>query len=80
MIIFKIATIPFKILMCNLWFIGKDLDAGKDWRQEKGAAEDEMAGYHQLNGYESEQISGDSEGQGSLPYCNPWDRKESDTT
>ena len=25
------------------WLIGKDLDAGKDWRQkEKGAAEDEM--------------------------------------
>ena len=25
------------------WFIGKDLDAGKDWRQkEKGMAEDEI--------------------------------------
>ena len=24
------------------WLIGKDLDAGKDWRQEKGTAEDEM--------------------------------------
>ena len=25
------------------WLTGKDPDAGKDWRQEKGAAEDEMA-------------------------------------
>ena len=35
---------------------GKDLDAGKDWRQEeKGSAEDEMVGYHHwLHGYESE--------------------------
>ena len=29
------------------WLIGKDLDAGKGWRQkEKGAAEDEMVRYH----------------------------------
>ena len=34
--------------------IGKDPDAGKDWRQEeKGATEDEMTGWHhQLNGHE----------------------------
>ena len=39
------------------WLIGKDPDAGKDWRQkEKGAAEDEMVGWHHwLNGHESEQ-------------------------
>ena len=45
--------------------IGKDPDAGKDWRQEeKGAAEDEMARYyHQLNGHEFEQTPGESEGQ-----------------
>ena len=24
------------------WLIGKDSDAGKDWRQKKGAAEDKM--------------------------------------
>ena len=44
--------------------IGKDPDAGKDWRQEeKGKAEDEMAGWHhQLDRYESEQTPGDSEG------------------
>ena len=29
------------------WFIGKDLDAGRDWGQEeKGTTEDEMAGWH----------------------------------
>ena len=29
------------------WHIGKDLDAGKDWRQEeKGTTEDEMVGWH----------------------------------
>ena len=26
------------------WLIGKDSDAGKDWRQEKGTMEDEMVG------------------------------------
>ena len=30
------------------WLIGKDPDAGKDWRQEeKGTTEDEMVGWHQ---------------------------------
>ena len=39
------------------WFIGKDPDAGKDWGQEeKGATEDEMAGWHhQLDGHEFEE-------------------------
>ena len=38
------------------WLIGKDPDAGKDWRQEeKGITEDEMVGwYHRLNGHEFE--------------------------
>ena len=35
--------------------IGKDSDAGRDWGQEKGMAEDEMAGwYHRLDGREFE--------------------------
>ena len=38
------------------WFIGKDPDAGKDWRQEKGTAEDKMVGWHhRLDGHEFEQ-------------------------
>ena len=37
------------------WLIWKDPDAGKDWRQEKGTTEDEMAGWHHwLNGHEFE--------------------------
>ena len=38
------------------WLIGKDPEAGKDWRQEeKGMTEDEMVrGHHQLNGHEFE--------------------------
>ena len=38
------------------WLIGKDPDAGKDWRwEEKGMTEDEMVGcHHQLNGHEFE--------------------------
>ena len=41
-------------------FIGKDPDAGKDWRQEeKGTTEDEMVGWHHLlNGHEFEQTPG----------------------
>ena len=32
--------------------IGKDPDAGRDWGQEKGMTEDEMAGwYHRLDGH-----------------------------
>ena len=51
--------------------IGKDPDAGKDWRQEeKGTTEDEMIGWHhRLNGHEFEQPPGDSEGQESLACC-----------
>ena len=34
---------------------GKDPDARKDWRQEKGTTEDEMVGWHyRLNGHEFE--------------------------
>ena len=38
------------------WLIGKDPDAGKDWRQEeKGTTEDEMVGWHHWrNGHEFE--------------------------
>ena len=60
---------------------GEDPDAGKDWRQkDKGKAEYEMAGWHHwLNGHESEQTPGESEGQERLAYCSPWDHKESET-
>ena len=64
------------------WLIGKDPDAGKDWRQEeKGTAEGEMAGWHHwLNGHEFEQAPGDGDGQGGLACCSPWGRTELDIT
>ena len=36
--------------------------------------------HHGLNGHESEQTLGDSEGHGNLVCCSPWGCKESDTT
>ena len=61
--------------------IRKDLDAGKDWGQEKRMTEDEMLGWHhRLNGHELEQTPRDGEGQGSLACCSPWGHKESDTS
>ena len=62
--------------------IGKDLDAGKDWRwEEKGTTEDEMAGWHhRLDGHEFEWTPGVGDGQGGLVCCCPWGHKESDTT
>ena len=49
------------------WPIGKDPDAGKDWRQEeKGSTEDEMVGWHHwLHGHEFEQAPGFGDRQGS---------------
>jgi len=59
------------------WLIRKDLDAGKDWRQEEEeTTEDEMVGWHhQLKGHEFEQALGDGEGQGSLVCFSPWDHR-----
>ena len=64
------------------WLIGKDPDAGKDWRQEKkGTTEDEMVGWHhQLSGHEFEQAMRVGDRQGSLACSSPWGRKELDTT
>ena len=64
------------------WLIGKDPDAGEDWRQEeKGMTEDEMVGWHHwLDGHEFEQALGVGDGQGSLTCCSPWGHKELDTT
>ena len=60
------------------WLIGKDPDAGKDWRQEeKGMTEDEMVGWHHwLNRHEFELTPGVGDGQGSLVCCSPWGRKD----
>ena len=65
----------------KMWLIGKDRDAGKDWRpQEKGVTEDETAGWHHwLNGHEFEQTPEYSKGHGSLACCSPWGYKGSAT-
>ena len=46
--------LKLKLQYFGHWLLGKDPDAGKDWRQEeKGTTEDEMVGWHhQLNGHE----------------------------
>jgi len=64
------------------WFIGKDPDAGKDWRrEEKRATEDEMIGWHYwLDGHEFEQALGVGDVQGSLACCSLWGHKDSDMT
>ena len=64
------------------WLIGKDPDAGKDWRQEeKGMTEDEMIGWHhQLDEHEFEQAPGVGYDQESLMCCSTWGQKESEMT
>ena len=64
------------------WLIGKDPDAGKDWRQEeKGATEDEIVGWHHWrNGLEFEQAAGSGDEQGSLACWSLWGCKEWNTT
>ena len=56
------------------WLIGKDHNAGQDWRQEeKGTTEDEMVGWHHwLDGDEFEQTLGFGDRQWSLACCSPW--------
>ena len=52
------------------WLIGKDPDAGKDWRQEeKRMSEDEIVGWHHwLDKYEFEQALGVGDRQESLVW------------
>ena len=60
------------------WLIGKDPDAGKDWRQEEmGMTEDEMVGWHHwLNRQEFEQALGVGGGQGNLACCSSWGHRD----
>ena len=62
--------------------IWKDPHAGKDWGQEeKGATEDEMAGWHhRLNGHGFGWTLEVGDGQRGLVCCGSWGRKELDTT
>ena len=70
------------MLKLKLWYfghlmwrlIGKDPDAGKDWRRvEKGTTKDEIGGWHhRLSGHEFQQTWGVGEGHGRLACCSPW--------
>ena len=59
------------------WLIGKDPDAGKDWRQkDKRTTEDEMVQWHHwLDGHEFEQALGIGDGQVGLASCSQWGHK-----
>ena len=63
------------------WLTEKDLDAGKDWRQEeKGMTENEMVEWHRwFNGHEFKQAPG-VDGQEGLACCSPWDSQQSSPT
>ena len=72
---FKAETPIFWPPDAKSWLIWKDPDAGKDWRQEeKGTAEDEMAGWHhRLNGHGFGWTLGVGDGQGGLTCWDSWD-------
>ena len=58
------------------WLIGKDRDAGKDWKwEEKGMTEDEMTWWTWVWA-----SLGVGDGQGRLVCSSPWVRKEPDPT
>ena len=78
-LVLKLKLQYFGHLMGRL--IGKDPDAGKDWRLEKGTTEDEMVGWHhRLDGHETEQAPGVGDGLESLVCFRPWALKGSDMT
>ena len=64
------------------WLIGKDPDAGKDWRQKKkGTTEDDTVGwYHRFTHRVSLSKLWDCWGQRGLACCSPWSLKELDMT
>ena len=62
------------------WLIGKDPDAGKDWRQEKGMTENEMV--WMASPIQRAWVWANSRSwwwTGKLACCSPWGCKESDT-
>ena len=67
----------FGHLMRRAEIIGKDPDAGRDWR--RGTTEDEVVGWHhRLGGREFEQALEVGDGRGSLGSCSTRCHKESD--
>ena len=64
----------------KIWLTGKDLNAGKDWRQEKETTgwDGWMTSVTQGTWVWANSRSG--EGQRSLECCSPWGHKELDRT
>ena len=60
--------------------IGKDSDAGKDWRQTRRRGWQRMRWLNSITDSVdmNQQTLGDSEGQRSLSCSSPWNHKESD--
>ena len=64
------------ILELNLQYFGHLMQRADSFRKDlAGKEEGRRRGWH-----ESDQASGDCEGQGSLECCSPWGLKESETT
>ena len=78
----KLKLQSFGHLMQRTDSLGKDPDAGKDWRQEeKGMTEDEIVGWHHwLNGHVFGKVLAVGDGQGSLVCCSQWGFKEFEMT
>ena len=62
----------FAHLMFKSWLIGKNPDTGKDGGKRRRGLQRMrwLDGITVLNGYEFEQIPGDTEGQGRLAFCS----------
>ena len=81
MLVLKLKLQYFGPLMRKADSLEKTLLLGKIEGGRRRGRQDEMVGWHhRLNGREFEQALGHGEGQGSLPCCSPWGRKESDMT
>ena len=80
-LILKLKLQYFGHLMPRTGSFEKTLMLGKIEGRRRDETENEMAGWHhRLNGHESEQTWGDSEGRGSLACFSFWGCKESDMT
>ena len=78
-LLLKLKLQYFGHLMRRADSLAETLVLGKT--EEKGVTEDEMAGWHhRLNGHESEQTPGDSEGHGGLECCSTRGHKKLNTT
>ena len=55
--------------------IGKDPDAGKDWKQKRATEDKMVRWHHRFNGHKLGWIPGAGKGLGGLVCCSPWGHK-----